>query len=540
MTSRARVLLAGLTAAVVLLASGASALFARGDGDRTIAFYNIHTKETLSVTYMRNGRRDPEALKKINWMMRDWRRNEATEMDPELIDLVWEVHAELGSREPIHLISAYRSPKTNNALRSKGGGQAKNSRHMLGKAADIHFPDVPIKQLRYSGLIRERGGVGYYPTSGVPFVHLDTGRVRHWPRMPRYELSLLFPNGKSRHVPSDGRPLTSRDYSVAKSRHSELAQQVAAFFDIRNGTKRPTLVADATPAAKASEASGDTNRAAAKRPVERQVASLGDTLMPRLVRAPKPVERPRRETAADIAARNGWRATPRVAVRGDDRPAVPTPAVSSGDRQRLASMFRLASFSPPRLVRAPEPVARRAAAAYPDLTGGSLPAPDLAHRSASAGDTEGRRVAAIDPAAVAALGETGARPPRSITDIVEQGWSSGWAAAPEFDEEHPDEMSYRPFPVAPLLTDTDSPDDPVLTRMVHPDVRQTLELLGEDRDALPMRLRQGQQVVELMWAQQFKGNAVDLSALRSSTVAGDDAGDPIGQLARRSVRTSGR
>ena len=82
-------------------------------------------------------------------ILRDWRRNEATKMDPELIDLLWEVHSELGSAEPIHIISGYRSRGTNDLLRKTVGGQAKESRHILGKAADVHFPDVPVKALRY-------------------------------------------------------------------------------------------------------------------------------------------------------------------------------------------------------------------------------------------------------------------------------------------------------------------------------------------------------------------------------------------------------
>ncbi|MFV0369036.1 MAG: DUF882 domain-containing protein, partial [Hyphomicrobiaceae bacterium] len=181
MRFNARVWLAVTAAAVATAGIGSSELVANSNNNRIISIYNIHTKETTTVTYMHRGQRDPAAMKKLNWAMRDWRRNEATTMDPKLIDLLWQVHTELGSREPIHLISGYRSSKTNEKLRSKRGGQAKKSRHILGMAADVHFPDVPIKQLRYSGLVRERGGVGYYPTSGIPFVHLDTGRVRHWP-----------------------------------------------------------------------------------------------------------------------------------------------------------------------------------------------------------------------------------------------------------------------------------------------------------------------------------------------------------------------
>ena len=150
--------------------------------------------------------------------MRDWRRNESREMDPELIDLIWTLREELGSKEPVKLISAYRSATTNNKLRRKGGGQAKNSQHIQGKAADIQFPDVPVKTLRNSALIQEWGGVGYYPTSGVPFVHVDTGRVRMWPRIARLELAALFPKGQTKYLPLDGKPITPQDYKLAMAK----------------------------------------------------------------------------------------------------------------------------------------------------------------------------------------------------------------------------------------------------------------------------------------------------------------------------------
>ena len=496
-----------IAAAVALAGVGASQLDARYDTDRTLSFYNIHTKERLTVTFMRNGKRDPAALKKIDWMFRDWRRDESTNMDPELIDLIWEVHTELGSKEPIHIISGFRSSRTNEKLRGSGGGQAKNSRHILGQAADIHFPDVPLKQLRYSGLVRERGGVGYYPTSGVPFVHLDTGRVRHWPRMPRYELALLFPKGNSKHVPSDGRPLTSTDYTVARSRYHELAQQVAAFFNLRNSPKQPTLVAMAEPDAPTPAPIPRSPAPEVKPPQkaprateERQVAALEAPPAPKLI------------------------AQPRQAAR----PPEPPKAVSSSDRKQLASLFSLAAWSPAPALIAPPTPANREKQATASLTGGAAPAPDLP-KTAREAPTEGPRVAAIDPNA-AAPGD----PPRSISDIERSGWSTGWAGAPEFDEEHPDEMSYRPFPVAPLLTETPSADDPVLTKMEHPDVAQTLEMLGnDDKDRLPLELRPGPQVVALMWAQQFQGNAVDLSALH---VRGQDKA----ALASRRVQTSNR
>ena len=142
---------------------------------RTLSLFNIHTKESLTVTFKKDGRYDPEALKQLNYFMRDWRRNESREMDPELIDLIWTLHQQLGSKVPVNLICGYRTASTNESLRRKGGGQAKASQHILGKAADITFPDVSVKTLRNSALVEEWGGVGYYPTSGVPFVHVDTG-----------------------------------------------------------------------------------------------------------------------------------------------------------------------------------------------------------------------------------------------------------------------------------------------------------------------------------------------------------------------------
>lgn len=199
----------------VVLCSLALGLTSLRAEERTLSIYNIHTKETSTITYKRDGKFLDDGLKQVNHAMRDWRRNEPTKMDPELVDLIWEIHRELGSKKPVHLISGYRSPKTNKMLRKTRGGQAKRSRHMLGLAADIHFPDVPVEQIRNSALIREKGGVGYYPRSGIPFVHVDTSRVRHWPRLPRKELAVLFPSGRSKHVPSDGRPITPKDHRLA-------------------------------------------------------------------------------------------------------------------------------------------------------------------------------------------------------------------------------------------------------------------------------------------------------------------------------------
>jgi len=182
---------------------------------RTLKLYFIHTKEKAEITYKRNGRYVQSGLNEVNRFLRDWRRNEPTRMDPHLLDLVWETYRAVGARDYIHVVSAYRSPATNSMLRGRSKGVAKKSQHMLGKAMDFYIPGVSLRTLRNAALKMQGGGVGYYPTSGSPFVHLDVGNVRHWPRMSRKELVAVFPNGKTLHVPSDGKPLPGFDQALA-------------------------------------------------------------------------------------------------------------------------------------------------------------------------------------------------------------------------------------------------------------------------------------------------------------------------------------
>ena len=182
---------------------------------RTLKLFYTHTGEKAEITFKRNGRYDQAGLKKLNQFLRDWRRNEPTKMDPRLFDVVWEAYRSAGGRDYIYVVSAYRSPATNSLLRSRSAGVAEKSQHMLGKAMDFFIPGVPLKKLRDAGLRVQAGGVGYYPRSGSPFVHMDVGNVRHWPRMSRQELVSVFPNGKTLHVPSDGKPLPGFEQAVA-------------------------------------------------------------------------------------------------------------------------------------------------------------------------------------------------------------------------------------------------------------------------------------------------------------------------------------
>nr|WP_238481738.1 DUF882 domain-containing protein [Pseudochrobactrum algeriensis] len=182
---------------------------------RTLKLHFVHTGERAEITFKKNGRYLPDGLKKLNVFLRDWRRNEPTKMDPRLFDLVWQVYQTAGGRDYITVVSAYRSPATNSMLRSRTRGVAKSSQHTLGKAMDFFIPGVPLKKLRDTALRYQIGGVGYYPTSGSPFVHLDVGSVRHWPRLSRRELLAVFPDGKTIHVPTDGKPLPGYEQALA-------------------------------------------------------------------------------------------------------------------------------------------------------------------------------------------------------------------------------------------------------------------------------------------------------------------------------------
>jgi len=195
---------------------------------RTLSFYHTHTRESLTVTFRRNGQFDSGALQQLNWFLRDWRVEKPAQMDPRLFDILWEVYRESGSSQPIHIISAYRSPETNGALRRRSSGVAENSQHILGKAMDIRLPDVDTGRLRAIAMKKQYGGVGYYASSA--FVHVDTGNVRAWPRMTQQQLAQLFPDGKTLHLPSNGKPLPG--YELAKAeilpRNAALATQASA------------------------------------------------------------------------------------------------------------------------------------------------------------------------------------------------------------------------------------------------------------------------------------------------------------------------
>ncbi len=475
--------LAALTGSVALSFAWAGHGAAAGD-DRTISFYHIHTKETLTVQYKKDGQYIPDALKKINWLMRDWRKNQVIEIDPKTVDIIWEMHEELGSKEPVSVICGYRSRDTNEMLRKTRGGQASQSQHITGKAIDISFPDIPARQMRYSAMIRERGGVGYYPTSGIPFVHVDTSRVRHWPRMPRDELALLFPSGHSKHEPADGRPITPADVKAARERSKDVAVEVAQFYALRDRPKTATRVASLpapkpTPAPRPQKAFDPKMAVGAPSP-ENTVAVAPEALpaitSPKLVAEPKPVDRPSRFAKA----------------------------VPAADRTRLDELVSLASLGE-------KPAAPTAEAPRAKFIGASAGAAPI-------------KLAALEPMIPT---------PQAAPAVTDAEPRSTWISAPEFDEDHPEELSYRPFPLAPLLTDTASYNDPALTTLVHPDVAKAIDAIDDEGGVPPLRLRPGQQTTAMMWTQEFRGEAVSFAELDRTEIPRETS-----SLGARAVKTS--
>ncbi|GMO11619.1 DUF882 domain-containing protein [Bradyrhizobium sp. TM233] len=352
----------GLAAVLLLAAAGSVHNAAALSETKTLSFHHTHSGEDLTVTFKREGRYDEAALKQLNHFLRDWRTQDETVMDRHLFDILWDVYRDVDAKQPIQIISSYRSPATNAMLRRRSSGVARFSQHMLGHAMDFYIPGVPLEQIRFAGLRLQRGGVGFYPTSGSPFVHLDTGSIRHWPRMTHDQLARVFPDGKTVHLPTDGVPL--KGYELAKAdierrgNGDDSGSKPNFFAALFKGKSVPAASSDeddeGAPAPAAKPAAAPTVVAAAAKPADpvptpRAKPQIAATIQlasadAQLVAPPKPkpaavADKPapksadgKPETPADIInARGFW-----------DNPATPqqaTPAQIAAlkARQALAS-----------------------------------------------------------------------------------------------------------------------------------------------------------------------------------------------------------
>ncbi|MBS7545163.1 DUF882 domain-containing protein [Ancylobacter oerskovii] len=367
---------------------------ANGD-TRTLTLHHVHSGESATVTFKRNGRYDPAALKQLNVLLQDWRRKQPTNMDPQLFDIVWEVYRETGATQPIQVIGGYRSPETNAMLRARSRGVAQTSLHMQGKAMDFYIPGVPLAKIREAGLRLQRGGVGFYPTSGSPFVHLDTGGVRHWPRMSRPELARVFPNGKTVHVPTDGKPMSGYALALAEveSRGKEPGGAGAALAGLGGGNnpkpknlfaalfgkKDPEEEADEAPAAVAAAPAKPAPAApAAPAPAPAAAPVTVAAAAPAEIPLPQPAPQARTVAQPPEAPAN----IPFAVASAAPTPAVPLPAARPSDAPKAGTV--VASLGP-----VPLPTARPAEAGrLPELfvnDGGDGQGPALAYASATAG-----------------------------------------------------------------------------------------------------------------------------------------------------------
>ncbi|MFZ5732818.1 MAG: DUF882 domain-containing protein [Pseudomonadota bacterium] len=249
----------GIASLAIVLAPRAVHNATATNDTRTLSFHHTHSDENLTVTFKRNGRYDEDALKKINHFLRDWRSQDATVMDRKLFDILWEVYRDVDGKQPIQIISAYRAPATNAMLRRRSSGVARHSLHTRGQAMDFFIPGVALEKIRIAGLRMQRGGVGFYPSSGSPFVHLDTGNVRHWPRMTYDQLARVFPDGRTVHLPTSGTPLRGYDLAAADIERRERGEAsspsssgrsfLASLFSRKPAASEDDEESGATPAA---------------------------------------------------------------------------------------------------------------------------------------------------------------------------------------------------------------------------------------------------------------------------------------------------
>jgi|JI10StandDraft_1071094.scaffolds.fasta_scaffold71908_3 uncharacterized protein YcbK (DUF882 family) len=161
-----------------------SALAQDSSQEKSLSLTNLHTKESLTVIYKTGDFYIPQALERINHLLRDHRSHQTATINPKTLDRLHEIGETIKivyPHVPVHfeIISGYRAPETNQALREKGGGQAQKSRHMTGDAIDMRVPGLTTKALRDIAWCTGSGGTGYYADDG--FIHIDSGNRRFWP-----------------------------------------------------------------------------------------------------------------------------------------------------------------------------------------------------------------------------------------------------------------------------------------------------------------------------------------------------------------------
>lgn len=147
--------------------------------DYRLRLYHTHTGEHLNVVFRRGTVYVPEALSALDVFLRDHRTGDVHRYDPRLFDVLSDLIVAAGHPDAeINVICGYRTPWSNEFLRTHTSGVAMHSLHMQAEAIDIRLPGIKTSKIRDLALALGRGGVGYYPKSD--FIHVDVGRVRRW------------------------------------------------------------------------------------------------------------------------------------------------------------------------------------------------------------------------------------------------------------------------------------------------------------------------------------------------------------------------
>jgi len=145
---------------------------------RSVSLYNVHTSEWLRTVYWADGHYIREAVRDINWILRDHHSDEIRAMDAGVLDVLGNLRERLDTHEPFLVVSGYRSPTTNMRMYLNHEGVAKHSYHIKGMAVDLRSERRSLDQIREAAVSLRCGGVGYYPRSG--FIHVDCGPIRYW------------------------------------------------------------------------------------------------------------------------------------------------------------------------------------------------------------------------------------------------------------------------------------------------------------------------------------------------------------------------
>ena len=172
-----RVFAAGVVAAAPTYSNAFSLI--RGAGDiRRLKMHSGRSGESVDLIYWVEGNYIPEAIDEISYFMRDWRSGRVKQIDHRTIDIVAATQRMMDTNESFNMLSGYRTPETNRALRSRSRSVARKSLHMTGQAVDLRMKGRSVRQISKAAISCNAGGVGKYSRSN--FVHVDCGEVRVW------------------------------------------------------------------------------------------------------------------------------------------------------------------------------------------------------------------------------------------------------------------------------------------------------------------------------------------------------------------------